>query len=176
MLLFRGSAVYFFYNFLQEADGTDCSNGELESFLATGYPVSRGWAVQSSLDSMNKQKFYVAMLAYDRAMARQGYWQLLVLCLVLATPIALLLAIPMESRTPLIRYSVIAAMFAILVGAVYFGQYRRKQTAKRLGMFCPECDIVFDHLSLRNLGFTNVCGKCGAKVFVESNTLSEPTP
>lgn len=121
---------------------------------------------------MNKQKFYAAILAYDRAMARQGYWQLLVLCLVLATPIALLFAIPMESRTPLIRYSIIATMFAILIGAVYFGQYRRKQIAKKLGLFCPECDIVFDHLFLRNLGFTNVCGKCGAKVFVESTNRS----
>ena len=55
MLLFRGSAVYFLYNFLQEADGTDCSNGELETFLATGYPVSRGWAVQSSLYVMSKK-------------------------------------------------------------------------------------------------------------------------
>ena len=54
MLLFGGSAVYFLYNFLQEADGTDCSNGELETFLATGYPVSRGWAVQSSLGVLNQ--------------------------------------------------------------------------------------------------------------------------
>ncbi len=125
---------------------------------------------------MNIQILYTALLGYARAMARQGYWQLLVLCLVLATPIALLFAIPTKSRTPLIRYSIIAAMFVILLGAVYFGQYRRKQTAKKLGLFCPECDIIFDHLFLRNLGFTSICGKCGAKVFVEYSTLSEPAP
>jgi hypothetical protein len=121
---------------------------------------------------MNKQEFHFAMLANDRSAVRQGRWQVLILCAVFSIPILLLFWIPLECRTPLVRYSILAALSAVLSGVLYFGQHIRNRTARRLGLVCPGCGIVFSHLLLRDLGFTNSCGKCGAGVYSESHTQS----
>lgn len=122
---------------------------------------------------MNKQEFYVAMLAHRSEAVRQERWQILILFLVVMAPIPLFIWIPIQCWTLLARYSVLVVTLGVLFGIFCFSRYLRNRTARKLGLFCPGCGIVFSHLLLRDLGFTNICGKCGAGVYSESHPQSD---
>jgi DNA-directed RNA polymerase subunit RPC12/RpoP len=118
---------------------------------------------------MNRDQFFEAVKRYEAALSRIGSRMLIALFALLAAPMALLL-LPREQLPG--TWVVITIWIAVLVAYGLLQRWLYRRTAVVMGMTCSKCRTI---LNLHNLGFSNACQNCGAKVFTETNNPMQPT-
>jgi DNA-directed RNA polymerase subunit RPC12/RpoP len=119
---------------------------------------------------MDRQDFYAIVQQYEAYATRQGNWAVTGLFVAIFVPMLVLLAVPLERRPSTMVSTAVVVAILILYG--YLLRILNRRAAVKFGMICVQCQSVLD---LRHIGFTGTCSKCGSRVFVESNPLSQPT-
>ena len=123
----------------------------------------------SFLRHMNRDEFFQAVRRYEAALGKAGNWALVALFALLAAPLTLLL-LPREQMPAM--WTVVTTWIAALVGYGLLQRWLYRRTAIAMGMTCSKCKAT---LNLHNLGFSNACESCGARVFTETNSPMQPT-
>jgi DNA-directed RNA polymerase subunit RPC12/RpoP len=119
---------------------------------------------------MDRQDFYAIVKQYEAYATRQGNWAVTGLFVAIFLPMLVVLAFPLESRPSTMVSTAVVVTILILYG--YLLRILNRRAAVKFGMICGQCQNALD---LRHIGFTAKCSKCGSRVFVESNPLSQPT-